>query len=617
VFIKMPVSPQDFALWSDLTGNPYPQTPAERMALAPQVYQFTRSIGRRGGPAMSPVRQAVDVVGKAALAAGALAGAAYLGGKYLAGESGGSFGKLGLDDEPEVENVVVPQVDPSSQVVRASGDITPPTTSQRFGQPLISGQTEVDQAARGQSPQKPTTVPSEAKPATQSEVITSSQTFSPGNEAEQLIGQGSAQAAEAFRKSAAYTLMKKNYPGLQDIESPTDPASYETASPTQAAETQTPPILMTGVQPSPQMRVAKNVETVEESPIEAMSTPATVDVGTALRNKGLSLSSDESGVRVVGKHGNEFYLNHPYSSHPKAGIRQTALQEEQTARTLLASAGVSPEQAKDYWSTKINALQTGFEPTQQVTTPATAPVTEAVGPASGPTMKEIQELDQQLAITHGARASVSQRQMMRNQILKDRYTQGTGVAVSAPTEQQNVIETVSPGPYRVAKEGRITPNQYLSDVSQKLGALASYQVSPESSKDVTNVTFYPGGEVGVTMPSKKYGEKEYAFATSDPYRLALSDYAEEGFPSGMGSIAGTVAPKNVAHQLGLQKTVTPGGAIAANQPEYSGLMDDPQIAKKLRSRSENVRGQAQYHADTKAVMQALQERAAFRNAGLS
>jgi hypothetical protein len=471
---------------------------------------------------MSPVRQAVDVIGKAALAAGALAGAAYLGGKYLAGESGGSFGKLGLDDEPEVENVVVPQVDPSSQVVRASGDITPPTTSQRFGQPLISGQTEVGQAARGQSPQKPITVPSESKPATQSEVITSSQTFSPGSEAEQLIGQGSAQAAEAFRKSAAYALMKKNYPGLQDIQSPTDPASYETTSPTQAAETQTPPILMTGVQPSPQMRVAKNVETVEESPIAAMSK-----------------------------------------------------------------------------------------------TPATAPVTAAVGPASGPTMKEIQELDQQLALTHGARASVSQRQVMRDEILADRYAQGTETAISAPAEQQNVIETVSPGPYRVAKEGRITPNQYLSDVSQKLGALASYQVSPESSKDVTNVTFYPGGEVGVTMPTKKYGEKEYAFATSDPYRLALSDYAEEGFPSGMGSIAGTVAPKNVAHQLGLQKTVTPGGAIAATQPEYSGLMDDPQIAKKLRSRSENVRGQAQYHSDTKAVMQALQERAALRNAGLS
>ena len=52
----MPVSPQDFALWSDLTGNPYPQTPAERMALAPHVYDYTRNLGRRGGPTMGPVR---------------------------------------------------------------------------------------------------------------------------------------------------------------------------------------------------------------------------------------------------------------------------------------------------------------------------------------------------------------------------------------------------------------------------------------------------------------------------------------------------------------------------------------------------------------------------------
>ena len=72
----MPVSPQDFAIWSDLTGNPYPQTPGERMALAPQVYEFNRNLGRRGGPEVSPLRRAVDVVGKAALAAGALAGAA-------------------------------------------------------------------------------------------------------------------------------------------------------------------------------------------------------------------------------------------------------------------------------------------------------------------------------------------------------------------------------------------------------------------------------------------------------------------------------------------------------------------------------------------------------------
>jgi hypothetical protein len=576
---------------------------------------------------MNPVRRAVDVVGKAALAAGALAGAAYLGSKYLGKEdkeeeellvtppkspekttptvsqavvapaaqsvtpadlfiegigkketfSGHpSFieesvrgraqmflermgvGKLELDNEPAIGSTIVEAApDLNSQVAKNSGDVTQSPTSDNYNQDVVLNQTEEAQQLRGTNPQKPTTVPSEAKPATQNEVITSSQTFSPGNEAEQLIGQGSAQAEEAFRKSAAYALMKKNYPGLQDIESPTDPASYETASPTQAAETQTPPILMTGVQPSPQMRVAKNVATVEESPIAAMSTPAPVDVGAALRNKGLSLSSDESGVRVVGKHGNEFYLNHPYSSHPKAGIRQTALQEEQTARALLASAGVSPEQAKDYWSTKINALQTGFEPTQQVTTPATAPVTAAVGPASGPTLKEIQELDQQLALTHGARASVSQRQMMRDQILKDRYTQGTGVAVSAPTEQQNVIETVSPGPYRVAEKAE---QQDVVPVKQKLfqkaverpaattrgtleHALAEAEEQREGMRDAPagtiihniptatrsgtrQVKLYPNQQVGVVYshdPHTEYGYK------SDPrYYEELKSMLEQG-----------------------------------------------------------------------------------------
>lgn len=174
----MPVSPQDFALWSDLTGNPYPQTPAERMALAPEVHRFTQGIGRRGGYGVSPVRQAVDVIGKAALAAGALAGAAYLGSK--------GFGKLELDDEPGVPPGSEPPFNPVGHVARTSGDITPPTTSQKYAQNVVPDQTTTVQVARGLSASKPTVVPSEMKPATQSEVIASSQTFSPGTEIEQL-----------------------------------------------------------------------------------------------------------------------------------------------------------------------------------------------------------------------------------------------------------------------------------------------------------------------------------------------------------------------------------------------------------------------------------------------
>jgi hypothetical protein len=178
VFIKMPVSPQDFAIWSDLTGNPYPQTPAERMALAPEVYQFTKGIGRRGGYGMSPVRKAVDVIGKAALGAGLIAGAAYLGGE--------GFKKLQLDDEPAVPPAQPPASNPMGQAVTASMDVTPPTTSDRYGQDIVPHQTQTMQEMRGVSPAKPTVVDSEEKPATQSHVITSSQTFTPGNEVEQL-----------------------------------------------------------------------------------------------------------------------------------------------------------------------------------------------------------------------------------------------------------------------------------------------------------------------------------------------------------------------------------------------------------------------------------------------
>lgn len=170
----MPVSPQDFATWSELTGRPYPRTPAERMALAPEVYSFTRNIGRQGGYQPSGIRRAIDVIGKTALAAGAIAGAAYLGKQ--------GFDKLMMDDEPGV-----PTPDYSSSAVRSeSTDVTPPTTSDRYAQDVVPHQTAVMQQLRGTSPAKPTVVDSEEKPATQSQVIGSSQTFGPGDELQQL-----------------------------------------------------------------------------------------------------------------------------------------------------------------------------------------------------------------------------------------------------------------------------------------------------------------------------------------------------------------------------------------------------------------------------------------------
>ena len=203
-----------------MTGRPYPQSPAERMALAPEVYSYTRSIGRQGGPTMGPVRRTVDVIGKAALAAGAIAGAGYLVSKY-----GGDnpppptgFGALALDTEPEVhapEARYAPDV--TSVVARTSGDITPQPTSDNYNQDIVNNQTALVQDLKGLSSQKPTQVSSETKPATQSEVITTSQSFRPGAEEDQLIG-SAVEKANAFRQSKMYETMQRAYPGLRDTD---------------------------------------------------------------------------------------------------------------------------------------------------------------------------------------------------------------------------------------------------------------------------------------------------------------------------------------------------------------------------------------------------------------
>ena len=209
----MSVSPQDFALWSQMTGRPYPQSPAERMALAPEVYSYTRSIGRQGGPTMGPVRRTVDVIGKAALAAGAVAGAGYLASKY-----GNGFGNLELDTEPEVHSPEVRYApDVTSVVARTSGDITPQPTSDNYNQDVVNNQTALVQDLKGLSSQKPTQVSSETKPATQSEVITTSQSFRPGAEEDQLIG-SAVEKANAFRQSKMYETMQRAYPGLRDTD---------------------------------------------------------------------------------------------------------------------------------------------------------------------------------------------------------------------------------------------------------------------------------------------------------------------------------------------------------------------------------------------------------------
>jgi hypothetical protein len=216
--------------------------------------------------------------------------------------------------------------------------------------------------------------------------------------------------------------MQKQYPGLQDIESPTQPASSA-------------PVVIKDV-----------------------------NVGEALRSKGLALGGGGGDVYVTTPSGRDLQIFHPYAEHSKPGIRQTALAEQNEARELLASAGVTPEAAKSYWSEKIAG---GAEsPIAAMSKPAAAPVTAKVEQTSGPTASEIRDLD---ALLLRSRADLSQerRNELRDQVLSKKYkTMGAAPSTvttapqpspaslveSAPVTYPDVISGPSPESVRFARE---------------------------------------------------------------------------------------------------------------------------------------------------------------------
>ena len=233
----MPVSPADFALWASSTGRKYPQTPAERAQLTPEVFNFVRNLpktGLSGGlgeateaviydqPAairhdvdnsvfsapITPDNQIPKVAGtigdtltsdhyesqlaeneedkvesgsfarnaaKIALAAGLVAGGvAAARSPEIRGRVSEFLSQFGTSREPVIDTVA------------ATGDITPETTAQRYDQEVVPQQVQFRQAARGADPGTPlkatdptTTESVRVKPVTESEIITSSQTFAP------------------------------------------------------------------------------------------------------------------------------------------------------------------------------------------------------------------------------------------------------------------------------------------------------------------------------------------------------------------------------------------------------------------------------------------------------
>jgi hypothetical protein len=279
----MPVSPQDFDLWARLTGNEYPRSVHERAALAPEVHNFTRNLGRKGGVRdisrisydqpdavahpnadsliQAPVtpdnripkvagthdqsltsqhyeseqadhaveqgrfRRAVDIAGKTALVAGGIAGGVALARnptvQRAAQEAAGAINTHIGDIKTRVSDFLGGMMGnvrtPGTQVVETSGDVTPPTTAQRYSQDVIPSQTRLLQATSGAPPQVDLKDAMGKGFGTGSPTIATSQNFSPQPRGPLDVASTAAGSANLYRpdKEAEY---------VPDLVNPLHPA---------------------------------------------------------------------------------------------------------------------------------------------------------------------------------------------------------------------------------------------------------------------------------------------------------------------------------------------------------------------------------------------------------
>lgn len=234
----MPVSPADFARWARATGNKYPETAEEKIAAAPHAYEHARNLGKTGeNPPTNRVggtifyrqpealqdsransvfdapvtpdndvpkvsgtvdrtltsehyvnqeqseareqnrgRQIIDVLGKTALAAGGLA-AGYALARNPSVQQAVQSGISNVDDRV------------SSFLGRfTTSDLNGPTTSQRYNQQTPTTPTqEAVQVAKGAPVGSPEKELLQTKPVTESQVISTSQTFGPEQNKQQII----------------------------------------------------------------------------------------------------------------------------------------------------------------------------------------------------------------------------------------------------------------------------------------------------------------------------------------------------------------------------------------------------------------------------------------------
>ncbi len=122
----MAISPQDYSLWSRMTGNRYPKTAREKAAVGPDVKKFVDNMAKQGaqGGKSEEKKEKVNITGKqiatGALGVGLVAGAVAAARRKGTRDAVTSF-LSNLGDKPSTKTYTRPN----------QGDITPPPVQQQ------------------------------------------------------------------------------------------------------------------------------------------------------------------------------------------------------------------------------------------------------------------------------------------------------------------------------------------------------------------------------------------------------------------------------------------------------------------------------------------------------
>lgn len=161
--------------------------------------------------------------------------------------------------------------------------------------------------------------------------------------------------------------------------------------------------------------------TVDLNELQTQATPAFNpavlkgrDVDLALNEKGLYLSGNpyDNEFIINTDKGGSYQLKHPFSSHPKESIRQTALEEERFAQDLLSRAGISLEQAQE---ARFSAYERSFGGNPNLQNQATEAVESGAAQQEGRVWQQLsrnEDLDKTQIAQLNAQADAEYKAML-------------------------------------------------------------------------------------------------------------------------------------------------------------------------------------------------------------